>query len=781
MTTLINAITGCEDDFVIVLDDYHSIESQPVHQAVTFMVEHLPPNAHMVIISRSDPPLPLSRWRVRGELAEIRAADLAFTVDEAAEFFGSAAGVALSQQDLSALESRTEGWIAGLKMAALSLQGKKDVSTFVKAFSGSHRYILDYLAEEVLNRQTEAVKRFLLDTSILERLSGPLCDAVTEQSQSESTLVQLESANLFISPLDDERRWYRYHPLFAAVLRNQLERQQAERVQLLHHRASMWCATAGLTEEAVNHAIWGGDAAHAAELIEDAAPAMLGNNRAAALLDYSTRLPESLTTASPWLSVCFAWAALITNQPDVLSAMLSRANMALAELPDVLSAYSRANMQRIKGHTLSIQSVVTQAQGDIPGAIQLAEEANQVLPSNRIDDLLARAVNSLNLSSWHGITGEIAKSVPFLEDLVDAGRKVGYRYAVVSSQGALAEIEMALSHLDRAAAICRETLEQGTRWGGSCPLPASALAYVVLGQLDYEQNDLDTAMSNLTRGIELGESGFNREAVLKGCLQMANLAQARGDSALADEYINRAENTGPWVYTPLEIQKIPAVRARMALRRGDLASASDWVRRQEAEMPLSQLPEYRQEFDYLTLARVKITTGECRELPEYLDIFAARAEAQERKSAVIEALVLKALALNCLGESAGALDTLDRALSLAESAGYVRTFIDENEPLASMIRKAIIGGKHAGYALRLLDEMRLSALPVASSDLVEDLSEREVEVLRLIAAGMSNKEIAEELVLAVGTVKKHTNNIFGKLDVESRTQAIARARELGII
>jgi len=318
LTNLINMITGIPDDFALVLDDYHVISSPNIHEAMQFLIEHLPPQAHLIIITRSDPPWPLARWRVKGDIAEFRAGDLSFTAEETAAFIRDITGKTLVESDLATLESRTEGWIAGIKMAVLSLQGKKDISGYIKAFSGTNRYILDYLAEEVLDQQPPDIKQFLIETSILENLSGPLCDTITERSDSQNKLHQLELANLFISPLDDERHWYRYHQLFATILRHQLAKEVPEKEQLLHLRASEWYEKEGITTEAVNHALLGNDTERAAMLVENTAPAMLGQNQAVALLEYASRIPEPIIHASPWLCVCFAWAALTANRSEIL-------------------------------------------------------------------------------------------------------------------------------------------------------------------------------------------------------------------------------------------------------------------------------------------------------------------------------------------------------------------------------------------------------------------------------------------------------------------------------
>jgi LuxR family maltose regulon positive regulatory protein len=783
LTSIINAINLEKTDYVIVLDDYHIIESAAIHEAMVYLIDHLPPHLHLILSGRSDPPLPLARWRVRGEITEIRADDLSFTSEEAAIFLHNAAGLTLSTVDLSTLEIRTEGWIAGLKMAALSLQGKPDISGYISAFSGSHRYILDYLAEEVLNQQTPEVKQFLLETSILERLCGPLCDAVTGRHDSQSRLQQLEAANLFISSLDDERRWYRYHQLFAAILRNQLAKEGPEKVNSLHAKASFWFETEGLTREAIDHALLGRDNARALDLLEKAAPLMLGRSQSALLLEYLPRFPEDMLLKSPWLCTAFAWAALVVNDQEIMAKMMPNILRGLALSPDQLSTGSRANLARIQGHLLSMQSFIAQFQGDIDKAIQLSEEANRALPSNDLDDLLARAVNALNLGACFGKTGEIARSIPYMEQLAQAGRQGNFYYAVLQATGAMAEVELLLAHLERAAQLCRVDIEEGTRWGVSSPMPDTALAYIVQGQISYEQNNLEKAREYFSKGIELADSGFGREALLKGCLNMVKLSLAQGEPEAAEKHLERAEKIGPWVTVPPEVHELPAWKARLALYRGDLKAASEWAQQTEPAMPLSQLPEYTKEYSYLTLAHIRLASGDCRGLPQYLAEFVKRAEIQQRGAAVIEGLVLQSLAGEKSGDVSAALAALSRALSLGETAGFVRTFIDEGEPLAGLLRKLSGENKYAANLLSMIKPVLISSNPThpPAQGLIEPLSDREIEVLRLIAAGRTNQEIASELFLALGTVKKHTNNIFGKLGVNSRTRAIAKARELGII
>jgi LuxR family maltose regulon positive regulatory protein len=779
LTALVNSLSSQGTDFALVLDDYQAIASPAIHDGIGFIGEHLPPHLHLVIAARADPPLPLARWRARGGLAEIRAEELAFTSAEAAAFLERNTGTALREADVTALQRRSEGWIAGLKMAALTLTGRKDITSSIKAFSGANRFILEFLVEEVLDRQSPRVRRFLLETSVVERLSGPLCNAMTGNDDGQSMLEQLESANLFLTPLDDERRWYRYHQLFADVLRSRLTASEPEHVGVLHRRASEWLEREGLIDGAIEHSLLGGDGDRAVLLLEEEAPRMLAQGQAARLLRYTGRISEPLLLGSPWLCVSFAWAALMANNQELLLPMLSRTVTALSDVPEKMTPCSRSNVQRIKGHLLSIQSFVARAQGDIPRATGLSEEANRELPGDVPGDRVAHAVNSLNLAACYQESGDIAMAVSFLEELATAGRAGGFSYAALAARASLAEIEMQLSRLDRAAAICEEAIEQGRRWGGAGPMPGTALSFIVRGRIQYERNDLEGAAASLHEGIELGEMSENREPVLKGYLSMAELAQAKGDQDAAVEWLDRAGNLGPWVSLPPELGQLPARKCKVALHRGDRVAATNWAREQEMSLPMSRQPRYDQELAWLTLVRVRIATGSCRELPVYLDAFIRNAERQGRTGAVIEGLILKALCADRSGASAEAARSFERAVSLAEPAGYVRIFVDEGSSLTGLLRRLCTEGTHRDYATRLLDAM--SPEGGSRPGVVESLSERECEVLRLIAAGKSNREIACDLFLATGTVKKHANNIFGKLGVGSRTQAVARARELGIL
>ena len=783
LKTLLNDIANFAAEFVIVLDDYHEIESSSIHESLGFFVEHLPPQVHFVISSRIDPPLPLSRLRVRGQLTEIRAGDLRFTPDETSDFLNRLMGLNIKGKDLRTLESRTEGWIAGLKMAGLSLKGKDDVSGFIADFSGSNRYVMDYLTEEVLNQQPPELRSFLIQTSILDRLNGSLCDAVTRNSGSEATLAELEKANLFITPLDDERRWYRYHQLFTNLLRNHLKREEPLLEPVLHLRASLWFEREGFLEKAIDHAMLAMDAPRGADLLEKASINMVGESRIAPLLSYMARFGEKLVDERPWLCVSFAWAALLANNRELLASMLGKAEAALSAHPNQFSALSQKNLHRIRGHVLAIRGYIAQAQGNTANTIAFSEESARALPA---DDLLAQSANWLNLGIAHWKTGDIAKAVRYIKEAEEVGRRAGNYYVALAAQGYLAELNIQAGELAQAADLCERAIKSGNEWGKGSPLPGTALAYVVLGQVRYEQNQLEEAATNLQRGIELGEVGYYGIPVLIGNIHLARLKLAAGDTDGALKSLEEAEKVLPQAGRAREAGQLPAWCARLALRRGDIEAAQAWVASQAAAGN-DNTPGYGSEFDYLTTTRIVLARGKAEDRLPVFTRLAGLAAAQNRTGSVIEITLLQALVLQSMGNKSEALAAIEVALQAAASRGYVRTFVDEGAPLQKLLSSYLANGKQRDYAAILLKAMAAPSAEIqqtrepAAAGLVEPLSQRELEVLRLIAAGKSNRDIAEQLFLAIGTVKKHTNNILGKLGAESRTQAVACARQLNLI
>lgn len=772
--------SGC--NFALVLDDYHLISVQSIHHALTFLLDHLPPSMHLIIASRTDPPLPLARLRIRGELTELRAADLRFRPDEVAAFFNQVMGLSLPVENVVALEARTEGWIAGLQVAALSMQGcdPEHLAEFIQTFTGSHRYLLDYLAEEVLHRQPEKLQTFLLQTAILDRLSGSLCEAVTRQVESQATLERLERANLFIIPLDDERRWYRYHHLFADFLRHRLQQTYPDAVAELHRRASDWYEQYGQITEAIGHALAAPDFERVGSLVEQIAPTMFVRREMTTMKGWLEALPEAQVRARPRLSLAYAWVLLVDGQ---LKAVEPRLRDVESQLQLDRIDEEHDPRRAIRGQIAAIRSLAACFRGEVGRAVSFSRQALDDLPA---DDLYLRSMMTiniaLNLTGSYGSNIDVAAAGRVLAEAARASQASDDPHTALLTLALLAETQIARGQLHRAAETLQQSLQLAERhvlrsdqtWPVAC-------AAIGLGEVLYEWNELDAAAARLQQCLELSETEAGRAAWSIDYLPLAHLYQAQGAPDLAHEMIQRAEQLArqsniTWLKT-----RAAACRAKLWLRQGNLAAAVAWA--EECGLKIGADIGYRREGEYATLARVWIAQGKVDQALELLAWLLDVTEAAKLMRSVIEILVIQALALQSQGNTTEAVIALERALVLAEPEGYIRTFVDEGAPLADLLRQAASGGISPEYVSRLLAafaEASDTALPT-SQPLVEPLTERELEVLALIAAGMTNQEIGQELIITVGTVKRHLHNIYGKLNVSNRTQAVTRARELNLL
>jgi LuxR family maltose regulon positive regulatory protein len=806
LTTLINQINAIPDTSVLILDDYHLIAAQPVHDVLTFLLEHLSGNMHLVVATRSDPPLLLARFRGRGQLTELRETDLRFTRDEAGQFIKVVMGLDLSADDLSALTARTEGWIAGLQMAAVSMQSREhsdDVTSFIQAFTGSNRFILDYLVEEVLESQPDSIQTFLLHTAVLERLTAPLCDAVLGSADvkaqerreqtfatSQDTLEQLERANLFIVPLDDERRWYRYHHLFADLLRNQLNRNHPGLRLTLHRRASQWFEQEGLIPEAMGHAIATEDFDRAATLLEPLVSPLLNESRPAALLSLMARLPDETIAARPWLCVHAAWAYFLTWQFDPIEPLLQAAEARLPDNVEAQPSQTFANNTRIRSRIVTLRAFWAQWQGELARATALSHEALKGLDE---DDLQLRSVLETNLGDICVIRGDLVSARQHLKKSVTAGKAAGNFYAAVCAVSRLAELEAIQGRLHQAVKTYLQAIRLGVEWGGGKPMPGTGRAHVGLAQVLYEWNELDEAARHLRRGIRLGKQCGEQEVVLAGVLTLARLRQAQGKADATTEALERAEAIARRDSGILYANLVSSWQARTSLAQGDLTAARRWADSQESTLDVSDIPDFRLEEPGLTLVRVRIAQasprgtargGRVEEATRLLEQLLLAAEAGGRVARVIEIQMLRALALQAGSDVDQAMIPLEQALSLAEPQAYVRIFLDEGSPMARLLYEAAARKIAPQYTGKLLASFGgEDSLQPSTSDpepLIEPLSNRELQVLQLIAEGLSNQEIASKLVLSLNTVKGHTRKIYGKLGVNSRTQAVAKAEALGI-
>jgi LuxR family maltose regulon positive regulatory protein len=775
-------------DVALVLDDYHVITAESIGRGMTFLLEHMPPRLHLVLASRVDPPLPLARLRAQGQLTEVRMADLRFGGAEVSAFLQTMMGLNLEASAIATLEQHTEGWIAGLQLAALSLQGRTDISGFLAAFSGTHRYVLDYLSEEVLARQPTPVRQFLLHTCILERLGGPLCDAVTEQEGSQTMLEALEKANLFVVALDEERGWYRYHHLFAEMLRSHLQQREPTLPSVLHRRASTWYEQHELPIEAVQHALAIPDVELAARLIEPIVASLSYQGQFSRVLRWINVLPEVQVRTHPFLCVSHALLLAVTNQLEAAEARLQDAERGIQERLPAEQA------QIIMGYVLDIRGAIALFSGDIPQAVSLAHQALVLLPEAEViyhAGALATTIRSYLVSG--DVTSTTEQKVAAAVALIRASNNL---FGIVSSLCLLAWLHILQGRLHQAAATYAQVVQVVPRTEMLQTAFSSFFYYFGMGDLLREWNELEAAERHLAQGLAL----FNETRAVEpfvamlGYTTLARLQQAQGNShealATLDALAHLAERRR---FFPQLVAQVAAMRARLELAQDNLEAAIHWAENCGLSMEDEDLT-YPREGVYLALARVRIAQARddpsapfLRDVLHLLDRLLRDAEAKARMSSVLEILVLRALALQAYSDRTSALSTLERSLVLAEPEGYIRLFLDEGAPMRALLLHALVCSAVPGYVTTLLSafgEQYTSDLPLpaaTSGALDEPLTEREREVLRLLLQGASNREIAHRLVLSVNTVKRHVYNLCGKLGVQSRAQAIIRASDLHLV
>ncbi|HEX6387111.1 MAG TPA: LuxR C-terminal-related transcriptional regulator [Anaerolineae bacterium] len=798
LTIVINELAAIPTPIILVLGDYHTISTPAIHHAVTFLLDHQPPGLHLVISSRADPLLPLARWRARRELLELRADDLRFSVAEASAFLQQVAGLDISPDDVAVLQDRTEGWVAGLQLAALSLQGRADVSDFIATFAGSHRYIMDYLVEEVLQQRPPGTEQFLLQTAFLDRLCGSLCDAVTGQSNSHATLAQLHRANLFVVPLDDEGNWYRYHHLFAEMLRARLRRSQPDSIPALHHRACQWYEQAGLLDEAIHHALAAPDNELAAALVERHATVLLLRSEAVRVKAWLAQLPNDLIHSRSRLALAQVWILAGASHFDEAERALSMPMFQAADL-----------RPEVAGQVALLRASLARFQDDATTAFEQAQRALDCLPAHS-QALRVRALLEIGLA--YKRRGDIIAASDSLAEVVALGESGEHQSAALIALEALRMIHARYGRLSQATQTGEQALRLIGRWGEP-PIPIAGIAYVGLGIAHCEWNNLAEAGRFLNQGLQLLLGTIEDGTMAHGHIALARVQQAQGNSEGALASLQRAE---AWfeqmqIVQPSTAALLAAHRARLWLRQGNLDAAGRWADASGLQVD-DELREAR-ESEYLTLVRVFLACGSSE--PGKHDLSLARhlldrlltaAEATGRLGSMVEILALCALALQARGNLTAARSTLERALTLAEPEGYMRIFVDEGEPMRLLLSYLKTGMQNQAQASPLLayTDKLLAAFPDPAQSPISDpstslrtglqspisnlqsswfepLSPREQEVLRLIAAGASNREIADTLVVAVSTVKKHISNILSKLNATSRTQAVAQARELGLL
>jgi LuxR family transcriptional regulator, maltose regulon positive regulatory protein len=792
--------TNSAREIVLVLDDYHSIDADAIHAGVVFLLDHLPPNMHLVITGRADPPLPLARLRGRGELIEIRATDLRFTPEEAADFLKDVMGLDLSIDHVAALEMRTEGWIAGLQLAALSMQGRDDVPGFIEAFAGDDRYVLDYLVEEVLHRQPKRIRNFLLQTSILDRLTGPLCDAVTGQNDSKAMLEKLERSNLFLVPLDGNRQWYRYHHLFREVLRSRLGEEQSDQLHELHRNAGDWYENNSQPAQVVRHALAGEDFARAAAVMEMEALEMMGRCEEPTLLEWFNILPEEIIRVRPVLSMYYGFILLTHISPDEAEPWTIYAERWIDNPPD------RPGLNDAVGSTAS-EMVVTdeKAYRSLPGSIALTRAyraglvgdvettlvyARQALENLPEDDNFWRGVATAFLGISYWTTGELEAAYETFAEGVATLKLNGDTDIEVSGEVVLASIRMSQGRLREAKRILESSIEIAENHSKSTLFGAADLQ-VGLGKLYREWGDLAAAKQHLQTGEDMDEAAAISENKHHAYILKSQFELQEGNYDAALDLLTEADRLYTPTSTPTpDLRPAAAHRAKVWIAQGRLTEASDWARNRglSAKDELS----FAHEYEHITLAALSVAKHRSdpaehsiQGIIELLERLLDTADAAGRVGSIIEILVALSLAHEAKGDISAGLVSLKRALELAEPEGYLRVFVDEGEPMRNLLRHAASAGIASDYTNRLLAAFESSPsgstnAPVDQSGLVEPLSDREIEILRLIAAGMTNQEIAAQLVVSISTIKTHINRTYRKLDVHSRTQALVKISELGI-
>ncbi|PKO15694.1 MAG: LuxR family transcriptional regulator [Chloroflexi bacterium HGW-Chloroflexi-10] len=776
LTVLLNEITTIQDDFILVLDDNHLIDSKPVDEALTFLLEHLPIQMHLVIATREDPYLSLARLRARGQLTELRAADLRFTTDEAADFLNRVMGLNLPEADVAALEARTEGWIAGLQLAALSMQGQTDTTSFIQSFTGSHRFVLDYLVEEVLNQQPPDIQAFLVNTSLLNRLCGPLCDAVLGNpfQPSSITLELLERANLFLIPLDNERRWYRYHHLFAELLRKRLgQSRTAGEVAGLHIRASEWYEHNSLVFEAFHHATAANDVERTERLIESQAIGLHFRSVATAVMDWLASLPKATLDARPRLWVSSATLALMAGQTSGVEEKLQAAEKALQNSGPVPSEVERPDekIRDLYGKIACARATLALTRYDPADMIVQAHRALEYLHP---DNLAFRFSANWVLTSALMYQGERAAAAQACLEGLAISEKSGDIFSKILATSKLGELQELDNQLYQAAGNYRLVLQLS----GDHPQPNAGETHLRLAHICYEWNDLDAAEQHGLQSLELTRQ-YDRliDRFIIGEVFLARLKLARGDVSGAATILAQANQTAHQKNFTLRLPEIAAAQVPVLLKQDRLPMAAELAR--QYELPLSQ-------------ARVLLAQDNPSAALAILEPFRQQMEARGWADERLRTMVLQTIALHLKGEKAKAAQALDEALRLAEPGGFMRLFVDEGEPMAELLTTAAAQGTCPDYTNKLLAAFEAeakdqsqknkpsSSIPDLSS-LIEALSPRELEVLRLIAQGLSNQEIGKRMFLALDTIKGHNRRIFDKLQVQRRTEAIARARELGLL
>ncbi|MFN2202337.1 MAG: LuxR C-terminal-related transcriptional regulator [Caldilineaceae bacterium] len=774
LLAFIETVSEATDHFVLILDDYHLITNPHIHEALTTLVDGLPPTIHIVVAGRGEPSLPLARYRARNQVLEFLPEELKFTPEETGEFLNVSKGLALEQDELDALQAQLEGWPTGMQLASLALQ-RHLVSGSRLVSGGGQRFIADYLSEDVLDPLDVGMQEFLLKTSLLDRLSAPLCDALTGNANGQAMLESLESQGLFVTALDDHREWYRYHRLFADFLTNTLDRRAADEVPDLHRRAAQWYLEHDFSREAFRHALACDDVQLVSEIMDRKFPSMLQSGEVNVLKDWLDSLPGEWRRSHPSIAIAQAGVYLYMGQPEAAQNWLDEIERSAADS-------SRESELRRTGIS-AMRCFIACFQNDLAKAEVFADQAMQEISEEHID--LRSGVYGA-LGDTYRRNGLWQKAQDSYVQLLDFAVAPTFHIEQVHVFGALADLELRQGNLQSAGAYWRRALSaiQTRQNWGLYPLPLIGWVYVRMGELLYERNDLTDAWHHVSQGLERAKLGGDTRTLIAGHLAACRIKLSEADTEMAADYLDRAQHLVAHTQFSDWNSRYERLRIELWLAQGELRQAAGWA---SAALVTNSRPETLSEPAMsLAIARALIAannTNSLRQGRALLDDLIVTAKTASRGDIVVEASALQALALTNLGESAEALVVLGEAVRLAQPQGYIRTFVDLGLPMARLLQEANARGIAPDYTASLLSafDLALASGPGAKQTLPEPLTPRETEVLELISAGLSNREIADYLVIAPGTVKKHTGNIYGKLGVSNRTEAVARARELEIL
>jgi len=770
LLSLLNDLSMLDSPLTLVLDDYHAITSLEIHETLRNFLQRLPPTVHLIIATRQDPPFSLSRWRLNRQLSEIRAADLRFSQQEISQLLNEVMALDLPTEDIAALDTRTEGWIAGLQLAALSLRETVDRSGLIRAFAGSHRFLTDYLVDEVLSRQPADIQRFLRRTSILERFCAELCNAVVDATDSRRTLRQLEQANLFLIPLDDERRWFRYHHLFSDFLHLRLLENEPDVIPELHGRAIDWFDAAGLRREALHQALAAKSWDRAADLIEVLAPSILERDNHMLVIQWAETLPDEMVHQRPYLCAYLGWAWVIAAKMETAYRWLSQAEV----LSDGLEA---EDARTVRAHVDAHRAYILFLQGKYAQAIAPAERALDAL---RQHEAALRARTITCLGNAYNYSGQLVEAKEAFRNAIVIAREIGSLSLAMFAYGSLGEVYRDEGQLAKAMDAYQRLLRLAEDLTGEPDGPLTGYAHFEIGDIYREWYELDTAVEKLKKGVRLCREWQQGEALGIGLLDLAETHRLRGELAESEAAIAEAREVAVGI-SPWAVNLVEGFAARLALSRGDIAEASRWATRSGLDDAACEIG-YERFPECPALVRVQIATGRSQRALALTERLVARDRAAGRMGRVLDMLVLQAAALSSMDRKNQATEVLAEAVELAGPHNHIRPFADEGPALRECLRR-LPPSPHRDRLLSIFGE---GDPPTPSTDapettITDPLSDREIAILRLMAAGLANREIGAELYLSVNTVRWYASRIYSKLDVKRRGEAVARARETGIL